>query len=118
MSIHGILAALLGSSALGSYAPLTLLRAQRITLTGVPNGGVAAITTNLLRIRGLDPAFMASEIRHHAMTGHPGFFPYSITQNILMGFAGIMPTVLDLHTLFEDDSFSGYGARYGASYGG
>lgn len=117
MSIHGILAVLLGSTALGGYAPLTLLRAQRFILTGVSYGGIAPITTNLLSVRGLDPKFMGTEIRQLAMTGYWDFAAYSITQNIILGFAGMMPTVLDLHTLFGDDSISGYGARYGASYG-
>lgn len=117
MSIHGVLAALLGSSALGGYAPLTLLRAQRFTLTGVPAGGVAPITTNLIMINALDPKFMGSEIQQHAVIGYWDFAAFSITQNIILGFTGMMPTVLDLHTLFGDNSFSGYGARYGASYG-
>lgn len=117
MSIHGVLAALLGSTALGGYAPLTLLRAQRFILTGVKYGGIAPITTNLLSVHGLDPKFMGSEIRQFALTGYWDFAAFSVTQNIILGFTGMMPTVLDLHTLFGDDSFNGYGARYGASYG-
>ena len=119
MSIHGILAALLGSSALGGYAPLTLLRAQRFYLTGVSTGGVAPVNDRLNIFSGLrKQAFYTTNVRHHMMLQYEDFVLYSAVQTIILGFYGLMPTVLDLHTLYSDTELEGYGARYGASYGG
>ena len=119
MSIHGILAALLGSSALGGYAPLTLLRAHRYYLTGLVRDGIAPVSAQANIFSGLEKnKFYVSNVQHHTAISPHGFVVGYITQNIILGFTGMLATNLDLHSLLQDPNVSGWGARYGASYGG
>ena len=119
MSIHGVLAALLGSSALGGYAPLTLLRAQRYYITGTNQHNLTVVSVLQNIYTGLNKnSFYATEIRRLTIEGFLGTHVYSSAQHFILGFYGLMPTVLDFHTLIDTIDVSGYGANYGASYGG
>lgn len=118
MSIHGVLAALLGSSALGGFAPLTLLRMQRYYLTGASKGDLLASETHFNIQSGLlKDSFYGTELHQLALLQDLMFKAYSISQMIILGFTGMMPTLTSLQTLFYDPSMTGYGTDYGYSYG-
>lgn len=46
-----------------------------------------------------------------------GVMASSITQSIILGFTGIMASLIEQHTMFYDPSMTGYGTSYGYSYG-
>lgn len=118
MSIHGILAVLLGSTALGGYVPLTLLRAQRYYLIGLESGAVS-LHNNALNIVDAIPVgqFLAGELINHTVLAENDFRASWLMQSIILGFKGLMPTVLDLHTAIQETELDGYGYLYGEGYG-
>lgn len=118
MSIHGILAVLLGSTALGGYAPLTLLRAQRYYLTGLQSGAVS-LHNNSLNIIDAIPVgqFLAGEMINHSILAAFGFKVSWLIQSIILGFKGLMPTELTFHSMIQETELDGYGYLYGEGYG-
>ena len=118
MSIHGILAVLLGSTALGGYAPLTLLRAQRYYLTGLGSGAVS-LHHNSLNIVDAIPSgqFLAGELINHSILAESVFRIGWVTQGIILGFMGMMPTEATLHSAIQETELDGYGYLYGEGYG-
>ena len=118
MSIHGILAVLLGSTALGGYAPLTLLRAQRYYMIGLRSNSISVHNNNMHYIRAIPKGdFILGEAIHHSMLQQYRFQISWAVQSILFGFTGIMPTVLDFHSLIQETELDGYGYLYGEGYG-
>ena len=118
MSIHSTLAVLLGSTALGGYAPLTLLRAQRFYLTGIEPLNIGVISNMLNTVTGIrDDLFTSSIISQHAIIADSMFRIFGAASAIILGFTGLMPTVLDLHTAIQESELDGYGYLYGESYG-
>lgn len=118
MSIHGILAVLLGSTALGGYAPLTLLRAQRHYLTGINLGKIGPMNSALSIYSGIRHGnFNISYVLHHTLMAETDFNVFWSMQHILIGFQGILASVLDFHTMIQETELDGYGYLYGESYG-
>lgn len=118
MSIHGILAVLLGSTALGGYAPLTLLRAQRHYLTGLNLGKMAPMNSALNILSGVQEGnFNISYVLNHTLIGETDFNVFWSMQHIVLGFRGILASVLDFHTMIQETELDGYGYLYGESYG-
>lgn len=118
MSIHSILAVLLGSTALGGYAPLTLLRSHRHILTGIQSGMIGPVNTSLHIPSGIQKGnFNLSYALHHTVLGETDFNVYWSMQHILIGFRGILASVLDFHTMIQESELEGYGYLYGESYG-
>lgn len=118
MSIHGILAALLGTSALGGFAPLTLSRANRYYIIGAVTGHLAAVNNRINIFSGIPKDnFNLSFVNQHTSLGYLDFVIYSAAQSIILGFLGLMPTENNLHTMIQETEPEGYGYDYGDSYG-
>ena len=118
MSIHGILAVLLGSTALGGYAPLTLLRIHRHYLTGLNLGKIGPMNSALSIYSGIQhDNFNISYALHHTLLGETDFNVFWSMQHIVLGFRGILASVLVFHTMIQETELDGYGYLYGESYG-
>ena len=118
MSIQGILAVLLGSTALGGYAPLTLLRAHRHYLAGLNLGKIGPMNSALSIYSGIQhDNFNISYALHHTLLGETDFNVFWSMQHIVLGFRGILASVLDFHTMIQETELDGYGYLYGESYG-
>lgn len=118
MSIHGILAVLLGSTALGGYAPLTLLRAQRYYLTGLESGAVSLHNGSLNIVDAIPVGqFLTGELINHSILAESKFRVSWLLQSIILGFKGLMPVELEFHTAIQETELDGYGYLYGESYG-
>lgn len=116
-SIHGILAALLGSTALGGFAPLTLTSAIQISLIGQRNSSIYVNASVLHALNAIRPNQTAA-MNHvrHTMIGPRGMMPNAISFHHVLAMKGIMPNALTRHTMITSD-MSGYGYNYGESYG-
>ena len=118
MSIHGILAVLLGSTALGGYAPLTLLRAQRYYLTGLESGAVSLHNGSLNIVDAIPLGqFLAGELINHSILAESKFRVSWLLQSIILGFKGLMPVEAGFHTAIQETELDGYGYLYGEGYG-
>ena len=119
MSIHGVLAALLTSTALGGYAPLTLIQMRRFYLLGLEVQKFGVMRADYHMPSGVPKDhFVGSMVSRHTITDFTGLMSSSLVQGIILGFTGLMPTLNGLHTALQMTEVFGYGARYGASYGG
>ena len=119
MSIHSLLAVLLGSTALGGFAPLTLTTVARHTITGVKPGFVGISQNQLTTFIG--PLVNHLQLAHaleHMPLGPWGVAVIMNTEHTLLGFRGIMATEAINHTFIWETEQEGYGYNYGMSYGG
>ena len=90
-SIHSILGVLLGSTALGSFAPLTALTLERHTIVGSMSGTIIAST-------GVESDVIGPNIgTHHTTTtvgsailASQGATAYNLTNSIILGFTGLL----------------------------
>jgi hypothetical protein len=118
MSIHGILAALLGSTALGGFAPLTVTTGIRHTIIGIQSQSIGMANTLGHFLLGVPKNhLLAPWVAMHTLFAVTGVMIHSTVQHILLGFIGILASEASLHTMIYEVDMSGYGYDYGGSYG-
>lgn len=118
-SIHGTLAALLGGTALGGYAPLKAGTLAHHWAIGLNSGKIAPRTITLHQLTGLNPLQLSMQnVAHHIPLCFAGLSAVNMMAHMILGLQGLFLNMFTRHALVVIDDFAGYGTRYGGSYGG
>lgn len=118
MSIHSILAVLMGSTTLGGSLPTRVYFAIRHTIIGNRQSGLMPISSNrhlLLALR-YDQFANVNVTMHSFIVGN-GIEVVNSIQHIIEGFYGIMVSGSAIHTALIETELAGYGYEYGDIYG-
>lgn len=117
MSIHSLIAVLMGSSSLSQYNPLLISQALRNYVLGVPIGSMALTYTSHSTIIGLPTDNVGLvETVNSVVIGVRDVAVVDMTSNILLALKGVGVFEAIIHA-FGKPLTEGYGFNYGENYG-
>lgn len=119
MNIHGKLAVLMMTTALGTFAPITVWQLYQHRVYGWYDG-LSVRTSSWHSLLGTRAGETLFDGRAHTIVGldPSSVIDTSISQHTILGMKGLAGLSLSAHAAIQTEEFSGYGTDYGGSYGG